>query len=254
MSDVPEGRALERVHDHHRPVRRRAVRDRAQPRGPRLLRRRQPAAGADAEDGRARDAPGRARHAWRSWSTRAAGCSSASCRRRSKSCSMLQIAYRIVFLEASDDDLVNRYEATRRRHPLAPADRVVEGIRKERQMMAQLHGDADLVDRHVGHDAARAPRPDPGGVRRRPPEEGLQVSVVSFGFKYGRRATPTWCSTSGSCPNPHWIAELRPLPGTDARGRRTTSGPARLRGVHATPRGAAGRHRARGTSPRGSRT
>ena len=40
---------------------------------------------------------------------------------------------RIVFLEASDEDLVRRYEATRRRHPLAPADRVVEGIRKERR-------------------------------------------------------------------------------------------------------------------------
>ena len=47
-----------------------------------------------------------------------------------------RIEYRIVFLDASDDDLVNRYEATRRRHPLAPGERVIEGIRKERQMMA----------------------------------------------------------------------------------------------------------------------
>jgi len=52
---------------------------------------------------------------------------------------------KIVFLEASDEDLVRRYEATRRRHPLAPADRVVEGIRKERQILAQLRGDADLI-------------------------------------------------------------------------------------------------------------
>ena len=57
----------------------------------------------------------------------------------------LQREARIVFLEASDEDLVRRYEATRRRHPLAPADRVVEGIRKERQILAQLRGDADLV-------------------------------------------------------------------------------------------------------------
>ena len=48
------------------------------------------------------------------------------------------VDYRIVYLEAADDDLVNRYEATRRRHPLAPADRVVEGIRKERLMMESL--------------------------------------------------------------------------------------------------------------------
>ena len=57
----------------------------------------------------------------------------------------LKHRYRIVFLEASDEDLVHRYEATRRRHPLAPADRVVEGIRKERQMMQTLRGDADLM-------------------------------------------------------------------------------------------------------------
>ena len=72
-----------------------------------------------------------------------------------------RIGYRILYLDAADDDLVNRYEATRRRHPLAPADRVVEGIRKERLMMESLRGDADLIDRHVAPDAARAPRAHP---------------------------------------------------------------------------------------------
>ena len=56
----------------------------------------------------------------------------------------LHTDYRIVFLEASDDDLVNRYEATRRRHPLAPADRVVEGIRKERHILGELRGDEEI--------------------------------------------------------------------------------------------------------------
>ena len=56
-----------------------------------------------------------------------------------------RVAARIVFLDASDEDLVNRYEATRRRHPLAPGDRVAEGIRKERLMMESLREDADLV-------------------------------------------------------------------------------------------------------------
>src|SRR5438552_12982732 len=57
----------------------------------------------------------------------------------------LKIPYRILFLEASDGDLVNRFEATRRRHPLAVGDRVAEGIRKERAMMESLRGDADLI-------------------------------------------------------------------------------------------------------------
>ena len=129
----------------------------------------------------------------------------------------LSIAYRIVFLEANDDDLVNRYEATRRRHPLAPADRVVEGIRKERLMMESLRGDADLVIDTSGLT--------PHGLRDRIresfavalPEEGLHVSLVSFGFKYGAPRDADLVFDVRFLPNPHWIEGLRPLPGTDAR-------------------------------------
>src|SRR4029450_7450556 len=62
----------------------------------------------------------------------------------------LRVASRILFLEASDGDLVNRYESTRRRHPLAPVDRVVEGIRKERMMMGAPRGDGDLILENPG--------------------------------------------------------------------------------------------------------
>jgi UPF0042 nucleotide-binding protein len=122
---------------------------------------------------------------------------------------------RIVFLEASDDDLVQRYEATRRRHPLAPADRVVEGIRKERQILAQLRGDADLVidtsglSPHELRDRVRDAFADT------PPEEGLQVSVMSFGFKYGAPRDADLLFDVRFLPNPHWVPELRPHPGTD---------------------------------------
>src|SRR5437762_1979526 len=54
----------------------------------------------------------------------------------------LHVPYRILFLEASDEDLLNRFEATRRKHPLAAGDRVVEGIRKERLMMESLKEEA----------------------------------------------------------------------------------------------------------------
>ena len=112
----------------------------------------------------------------------------------------LGIPYRILFLEASDDDLVNRYEATRRRHPLAPADRVVEGIRKERLMMESLKGEADLILDTSRPDAARAARPDPGGVRRRAAEAGPAGVARLVRLQVRRsRGTPTWSSTSGSC-------------------------------------------------------
>jgi len=136
----------------------------------------------------------------------------------------LNVPYRILYLEASDQDLVNRYEATRRRHPLAPADRVVEGIRKERLMMESLRGDADLIldtsglTPHELRDKIRDAFADA------PPEESLQVQLLSFGYKYG---TPRDADLVIDCrflPNPHWIDELRPLPGTDERVRKYVQG------------------------------
>ena len=130
----------------------------------------------------------------------------------------------IVFLEASDEDLVRRYEATRRRHPLAPADRVVEGIRKERHILASLRGEADLVidtsglTPHELRDRVRDAFADA------PPEEGLQVSIVSFGFKYGTPRDADLLFDVRFLPNPHWVPELRPHAGTDDRVREYVRG------------------------------
>jgi UPF0042 nucleotide-binding protein len=145
----------------------------------------------------------------------------------SKSLEELQrqrVAYRILFLEAADEDLVRRYEATRRRHPLAPADRVVEGIRKERIMMESLRGEADLILDTSGltpHDLRARIR---DAFSDASPESGLQVSVMSFGYKHG---TPRDADLVIDCrflPNPYWVDELRPLPGTDERVRTYVKG------------------------------
>ena len=131
----------------------------------------------------------------------------------------LNVPSRILFLEASDEDLVNRYESTRRRHPLAPADRVVEGIRKERTMMEALRGDADLIIDTSGltpHELRDRIRDAFAEV---PPEESLQVSLVSFGYKYGAPRDADLVIDCRFLPNPHWVEDLRPLPGTDDRVR-----------------------------------
>ena len=136
----------------------------------------------------------------------------------------LRVDYRILFLEAADEDLVNRYEATRRRHPLAPADRVVEGIRKERLMMESLRGDADLIidttslTPHELRDRIRDAFSDA------PPEHGLQVSITSCGFKFGTPRDADLVLDVRFLPNPHWIDDLRPLPGTDERVREYVAG------------------------------
>ena len=128
----------------------------------------------------------------------------------------LQREARIVFLEASDEDLVRRYEATRRRHPLAPADRVVEGIRKERLMMESLRGDADLLidtsdlTPHDLRDRIRDAFSDAA------PDQGLRVAIISFGFKYGTPRDADLVLDVRFLPNPYWEPELKQLAGTDA--------------------------------------
>jgi UPF0042 nucleotide-binding protein len=141
----------------------------------------------------------------------------------------LSVPSRILFLEASDGDLVNRYESTRRRHPLAPADRVVEGIRKERMMMEALRGDADLIIDTSGltpHELRDRMR---DAFSDAPPEESLQVSLVSFGYKYGAPRDADLVIDCRFLPNPHWVEELRPLPGTDERVRTFVQGQATYR-------------------------
>ena len=126
-----------------------------------------------------------------------------------------RIGYRILYLDAADDDLVNRYEATRRRHPLAPADRVVEGIRKERLMMESLRGDADLLidtSHLTPHELRERIRE---AFAEAPPEHGLKVSLISFGFKYGAPRDSDLMLDVRFLPNPYWIEELRPLTGVD---------------------------------------
>jgi RNase adapter protein RapZ len=136
----------------------------------------------------------------------------------------LGIPYRILFLDASDEDLVNRYEATRRRHPLAPADRVVEGIRKERLMMQSLKEGADLIIDTSGmspHDLRDRIR---DVFASRPEETRVQVSLISFGYKYGLPRDADLVVDVRFLPNPHWIERLRPLPGTHSEVRSYVTG------------------------------
>src|SRR5919108_1256019 len=131
----------------------------------------------------------------------------------------LKIPYRILFLEASDGDLVNRFEATRRRHPLAARDRMAEGIRRERAMMQTLRGDADLIidtssmTPHELRDRVRE------AFALSPPEAGLQVSIMSFGYKYGLPRDADLVLDVRFLPNPYWVKRLRPLAGTDEKVR-----------------------------------
>jgi len=128
---------------------------------------------------------------------------------------------RILFLDASDDVLVRRYDATRRRHPLEETDRVSESIARERELLEELKGQADVVvdtsDLNV-HELRDRLRELFGDSTRT--DAGLQTSIVSFGYKHGLPLDVDLVFDCRFLPNPHWVEALRPLPGTDPKVRR----------------------------------
>lgn len=123
---------------------------------------------------------------------------------------------RVVFLDATDEILVRRYESVRRPHPLqAEAGSLLEGIRLERDRLQELRASSDVVidtSRYNVHDLSTATR-ELFSDNNTP---GLQLSVLSFGFKYGAPTDVDLMTDMRFLPNPFWETELRSLTGVDA--------------------------------------
>lgn len=126
------------------------------------------------------------------------------------------VVTRIVFLDASNDVLVRRFEETRRRHPLAGSESVIDGITRERELLDAIKGRADLVvdTSNLNVHALRDRLHELFGDGA-PTESALQTSVVSFGYKHGIPVDVDLLFDCRFLPNPHWIDELRPLSGID---------------------------------------
>jgi len=126
---------------------------------------------------------------------------------------------RVLFLDASTAELVRRYDATRRLHPLAEhAAGLVESIELERTTLDPLRGAADLVidttDLNVHQLKERVVR-----AFDSPRDSRLQVAVESFGFKHGLPLDADIVMDVRFLPNPHWEDDLRPLTGHDRKVR-----------------------------------
>jgi len=121
----------------------------------------------------------------------------------------------VIFLEAHDEILTDRYKETRRRHPMAPEGRIIEGIERERELLAPLKARADLVIDTSGETAAT--------LRRRITEQLIEtgssnlmaVNLLTFGFKHGPPRDADITLDVRFLPNPHYIDDLRPLTGLD---------------------------------------
>jgi len=125
---------------------------------------------------------------------------------------------RVLFLEASDEVLIRRFESVRREHPLQGNGRLTDGIAAERALLAPLRDDADLVidtsSRSV-HDLRRAIENAFAEGGALGSEQSLRATVLSFGFKYGLPVDADLVVDVRFLPNPYWIPELRELTGRD---------------------------------------
>jgi UPF0042 nucleotide-binding protein len=122
---------------------------------------------------------------------------------------------RILFLEASDEALVARYQSTRRPHPMGSEASLLTSIEEERQVLMRLRERADFVvdtsDLNVHELRHRLQETLFAGELT----TEILVTFVSFGFKFGVPTEADMVLDARFLPNPHWVPELRPLTGLD---------------------------------------
>ncbi len=121
---------------------------------------------------------------------------------------------RVLFLEATDAALVRRFEAVRRPHPLQGGGTILDGIIAERTRLREIRESADMIvdtsDLNIHQLATSITE-----TFAAEDTAGVQVTVMSFGFKYGLPPDADLVSDARFLPNPFWIPELRSLTGKD---------------------------------------
>lgn len=127
-----------------------------------------------------------------------------------------KVSYRLLFLDATDQILVARFESTRRPHPLQAQDRIVDGISRERAKLDELRSQADIVIDSSNLNVHQLEKRvaeifSPGSLT------AIRINVLSFGFKYGIPVDADLVLDARFIPNPHWVPELRPLTGLDEK-------------------------------------
>jgi RNase adapter protein RapZ len=121
----------------------------------------------------------------------------------------------VLFFEASEEALVNRFKETRRRHPLAPSGRVVDGIRAEREILGPLRERADVIMDTTGLTGAMLRRRISTDLLGPREASKLALTILTFGFKNGPPRDADLVFDVRFLPNPHYREDLRPLTGRD---------------------------------------
>jgi UPF0042 nucleotide-binding protein len=124
-------------------------------------------------------------------------------------------ARRLLFLDADEQTLLNRYKETRRRHPLAPEGSIAGGIAQERRLLEPLRGRADAMVDTSGLKAHDLRRRIAQEFLPRQTATKLAVTFQSFGFKHGPARDADLLFDVRFLPNPHYVPDLKPLTGRD---------------------------------------
>ncbi|GAA3615552.1 RNase adapter RapZ [Marihabitans asiaticum] len=120
----------------------------------------------------------------------------------------------LLYLEATDEALVRRFESVRRPHPLQGDGRLLDAIQDERERLADLRSTADVVIDSSGlnvHQLSRKIHP----IFTTEEHAGVRVAVMSFGFKYGVPLDADFVFDMRFLPNPYWVPELRSRTGRE---------------------------------------
>jgi RNase adapter protein RapZ len=127
---------------------------------------------------------------------------------------------RVLFLDASDEALVRRYEDTRRRHPLGEGGSVSATIDRERTVLEVIKGEADVVVDTTDLNVHQLRDRVKSLFGADTPRGGMQTTLLSFGYKHGLPLDVDLVLDCRFLPNPHWVDELRPHTGLEPEVRR----------------------------------
>lgn len=124
------------------------------------------------------------------------------------------IIQKILFLEASDEVLIRRYKETRRNHPLAPYGRISEGIKRERALLSEIKGQAQIILDSSGLKPVQLKNKIQEHFSASN-DDTFSVHIFSFGFKYGSPIDADLLFDVRFLPNPYYVKKLRTLTGLD---------------------------------------
>ena len=125
------------------------------------------------------------------------------------------LPYRVLYLEADDSVLINRFKETRRRHPLANGGSVESALARERALLAPLKERADVSIDTTDLSAVRLRRVVADKMLPHGRPGKLAVTFMTFGFKHGSPRDADLTFDVRFLPNPHYEAELREQTGLD---------------------------------------